>query len=227
MSVDWSAIYAGPYHHPGLAFAFCAALGLRLVMRFPPSHLRRVLLVLVAETAVDAFFTGALSPFGKSPPTAVTIAFVILGDLRFWVLLERFRRPDATWRGAFARAVPWSFAVPVAMAVAILARPDVFGGAGGYQLRPIFLAYEALFAALASVLLLTRYASRAAAPAEGWYLTRLLVLWLTMYGLWVLCDVLLTQGHGWALGLRMLPNALYYGVFLYAATYFAPQENWA
>jgi hypothetical protein len=225
MSVDWNAIYAGPYHHPGLAFAFGAALLLRL-KRFPPSALRRVLLVLVADTLLDAFLTGALSPFGKAVPIPLTITTVILGDLRWWVLVEFFRRPDATWRGALLRAVPWAFVVPVATAIAILSRPDIFEGPGGYQFRPIFLAYEALFAALGSVLLVTRYVSRAATPAAGWYLTRLLLLWLAMYGLWVVCDVLLTHGHGWALGLRMLPNALYYGVFLYAATYFAPEEAW-
>jgi len=227
MSVDWNAIYAGPYHHPGLAFAFCAALLVRLVLRFPASAMRWVLFALIADTAVDAFLTGALSPFGKSPPIPLTIAFVILGDLRFWVLVERFRREDATWTGALARAVPWAFVVPVATAIAILSRPDIFTGAGGYQFRPIFLAYEAFFAALGSVLLVTRYVSRTAAPASGWYLTRLLLLWLVMYGLWVFCDVLLTFGHGWAQGLRMVPNALYYGVFLYAATYFAPEDAWA
>jgi hypothetical protein len=226
MTVDWNAIYAGPYHHPGLAFAFCAALLLRLLMRFPPSAMRRVLLLLVADTVLDAFLTGALSPFGKNVPIPVTITTVILGDLRWWVLVERFRKPDATWGGALLRAVPWAFVVPVGTAIAILSRPDIFSGPDGYQFRPIFLAYEALFAALGSVLLVTRYVSRSAAPAAGWYLTRLLLLWLGMYGLWLGCDVLLTDGHGWALGLRLLPNALYYGVFLYAATYFAPEEAW-
>lgn len=226
MSVDWSAIYAGPYHHPGLAFAFCAALLLRLRLRFPPSALRRVLFLFLAETAVDAFFTGALSPFGHSPPTALTVAFVILGDLRLWWLVEKFRRPGVTWTAALLRAVPWAFVVPLATAAAILLRPDVFTGEGGYRFRPIFLAYEALFAALASVLLVLRHVSRAAAPEAGWYLARLLLLWLTMYGLWVLCDVLLSFGYGWALGLRMVPNALYYGVFLYAAVYFAPEDAW-
>jgi hypothetical protein len=226
MSVDWSAIYAGPFHHPGLAFAFCAALAVRLWLRFPPSALRRVLFLFLAETALDAFFTGALSPFGTALPTALTVAFVILGDLRFFWLVERFRRPGVTWGSALMRAVPWAFAVPVATAAAILLEPDVFTEEGGYRLRPIFLAYEALFVALASALLVTRYVSRAAGPEVGWYLARLLLLWLTMYGMWVLSDALLTFGHGWALGLRMLPNALYYGVFLYAAAYFAPEGAW-
>jgi hypothetical protein len=227
MSVDWSAIYAGPYHHPGLAFAFCVTLLLRLRLGFPASSLRLVLALLTIETGVDALLTGALSPFGASPPTALTIATVILGDLRLWWLVERFRRPGTTWTGALARALPWAFVVPVLTAAAILLRPDVFTDVGGYRLRPIFLTYEALFVALTAALLVTRHASRAATPALGWYLTRLLLLWMCMYGLWVLCDVLLTAGSGWALGLRMVPNALYYGVFLYAATWLAPEEAWA
>ncbi|MEW5737935.1 MAG: hypothetical protein AB1938_03360 [Myxococcota bacterium] len=226
MSVDWKALYDGPFHHPGLAFAFCLALLLRLLMRFPPSPLRRVLLLLLADTAVDAFLTGAISPLSGPIARVFAIAFVITGDFRFWVLVERYRAPAASWKGAFLRALPLSFVVPVATAIAILGRPDVFSGADGYQLKPIFLAYESLSCAFLSVLLLTRYVSRRADSAFGWYLTRLLLLWLVQYGLWVLCDVLILFGHGWALGLRIVPNVLYYGVFLYAATYFAPEEAW-
>jgi hypothetical protein len=226
MSVDWQAVYDGPIHHPGLAFAFCLALLLRLVWRFPASAMRRVLGVLVADTALDALFTGALAPVSGTLARVLAVAFVITGDCRFWVLVLRFRVPGTTWTRAALRAVPLSFAVPVATAIAILARPDVFSGPGGYRLKPIFLAYESLWCAFLCVLLLTRFVSRRAAPAFGWYLTRLVLLWLVMYGLWVLCDVLLLFGHGWALGLRMVPNVLYYGVFLYAATYFAPEEAW-
>lgn len=224
MSVNWQLLYDGPFHHPGLAWAFALSLLSRLQWRFPRSGLRLVLVLLVLETALDAFVTGALSPLPKSSPLAqpLSIAFVILGDFRFFLLLERFRG-GASWRTAALRAVPLAFVVPVAQALAITAAPALFP-----EQRHIFLVYEALFAALAATLLVLRYPSRAAtSPALGWYATGLTAFFLVQYALWVLSDVLLLQGHAWALGLRLVPNAMYYGLFLFFAAFRAPKEAWA
>lgn len=223
MSIDWQTLSDSAIHHPGLAFGFGVVLLGWLALRAPRSSLRLVLGLLLAETMLDAYFTGALSPLPKTGALAqnVGIAFVILGDFRYFVLLERFRRPDATWTSSVLRALAWSLVVPVLQALAIHAFPDTF-----VEVRRIYLVYEALFCALAAGLLVTRFPSRAAHPVLGWYLTRLTVFVLVQYGLWVLCDVLILGGHSWALGLRLVPNALYYGLFLYAAAVFAPEESW-
>lgn len=223
MSVNWQLLYDGPFHHPGLAWAFALSLLARLQWRFPRSTLRVVLVLLIVETALDALVTGALSPLPKGSPLAqpLSIAFVILGDFRFFLLLEKFRS-GASWRVAALRAAAFAFVVPVAQALAIKAAPELFT-----QERHIYLVYEALFVALAATLLLLRYPSRAASsPALGWYATRLTAFFLVQYALWVLSDVLILQGQAWALGLRLVPNAMYYGLFLFFAAFKAPEEAW-
>jgi hypothetical protein len=223
--VNWQAFYDSPFSHPGLAWAFALTLGGRLAVRFPRSGLRVVLALLLAETALDAWLTGAWTPLDPASPLAqnVGIAFVILGDLRLFVLLERFGRGRTSWRSAALRALALSLVVPVLQGAAVHFFPDTFG-----DLRRVFLVYEALFVMLGTGLLLARWPStRAASPELGWYATRLLVFFLVQYGLWVVCDALILSGQAWALGLRVLPNAMYYGLFLYAAAYFAPDEAWS
>jgi hypothetical protein len=223
--VNWQAFYDSPLSHPGLAWAFGLTLGSRLMVRFPRSGLKLVLGLLLAETVLDAWLTGRWSPLPKGSQLAenVSIAFVILGDLRLFLLVERFRRAEATWLSALPRAVAMAFIVPCLQGAAVYFFPETFA-----EPRRIYLVYEALFVLLATGLLLARWPSaRAASPALGWYATRLLVFFAVQYGLWVLCDVLILSGQTWALGLRVLPNALYYGLFLYAAAYFAPREAWS
>jgi len=181
-----------------------------------------VLLAFTALTALDAWLTGALMPFPAGGQLAqnVSIAFVILGDLRLFVLLERFREAGRRWSAAFARGAVLSFVVPIAQAIAIRSSPDTF-----HELRRIYLVYEALFVVLATALLVLRYPSRrASSPSLAWYSTSLVVFFLVQYGLWVVCDVLILSGFEFAYGLRLLPNALYYGLFLIFAAVKAPRE---
>jgi hypothetical protein len=219
MSSPWQAAYDSTWHHPGLAWAGTAFAALGAWRRVPAGPFRLVLLLLAAETALDALFTGALSPLAAGSVAAqnVAIAFVIAGDLRLWLLVERFRRPSS-WASALARAAPLAFVVPVAQAALIRTWPDVFA-----EQRRIYLAYELLFCLLAAGLVAARYGSRwAADEGSGWYATRLLGIFLVQYGLWVVSDVLLLAGEGWALGLRLVPNATYYAGFVAFAAWRAP-----
>jgi hypothetical protein len=223
MSIDWQALYDGPLHHPGIAWLFGLGTLTFLALRRPASSLRFVLTIMAAETMLDALCTGAFSPLPKSGPLAqaVPIAFVVLGDLRLFVLVERFRRPGVTWTTALARALPWAFVVPVLQGAAIRAFPAAFGVE-----RRIYLVYELLFCLLAAGLLAARYASRHASAPLGRYTTGLVTLFLAQYALWASCDLLILSGIPWAVGLRMLPNAIYYGLFVAASAYLAPDEAW-
>ncbi len=221
MSVAWREIHESAWHHPGLAFALCAFAAGVVVLRVPDGPLRRVLLVFTALTALDAWLTGALTPLNPTSGLAqnVSIGFVVLGDLRLFVLLERFRS-GRSWKVAIALAVIFSLVVPIAQAMAIRSFP-----ADLTDLRRIYLAYELLFVVLASVLLVLRYPSRSAtSPALGWYATSLVGFFLVQYALWVVCDVLILSGREFGYGLRLLPNALYYGLFLIFAAVRAPLE---
>lgn len=221
MSVEWRGIYDSGWHHPGLAFVLCGVAAVVVLRRLPSGPLQRALLTFTALTALDAGLTGALTPIPPGGLLAqnVSIAFVILGDLRLFVLLERFRA-ETRWLPAIARAVGLSFVVPVAQALAIRSAPDLFA-----EPRRIYLVYELLFVAVATLLLAIRYPSRRAkSPALGWYATSLVAFFLVQYGLWVVSDVLILSGVEGAFALRLLPNALYYGLFLVFAAWRAPAE---
>lgn len=221
MAVEWRGISDSAWHHPGLAFVLCAIAAVVVMVRVPKGSLRRALLAFTALTALDAWLTGAWMPLppGSQLAQNVSIAFVILGDLRLFVLLERFRN-DRRWTVAIALAVVLSFVVPIAQAIAIRAAPDTF-----HELRRIYLVYETFFVALAAVLLALRYPSRAAkSPELAWYSTSLVVFFLVQYALWVMCDVLILSGFEFGYGLRLVPNALYYGLFLIFAALKAPRE---
>lgn len=221
MSVDWRGIYDSGWHHPGLAFVLCAAAAVVVLRQVPAGPLRHALLFFTATTALDAWLTGALTPLpaGGALAQNVSIAFVILGDLRLFVLLERFRC-DTRWLPAIARAVALSLVVPVAQAIALHAAPEAFT-----EQRRIYLVYELFFVALGAGLLLLRYPSRAArSPALAWYGTRLVAFFVVQYALWVVSDVLILSGVEGAFALRLVPNALYYGLFLVFAAWRAPAE---
>ncbi len=221
MSVAWRGIHDSAWHHPGLAFAFCALATAVVLARVPEGPLRRSLLSFTALTALDAWLTGALTPLSRTGGLAqnVSIGFVVLGDLRLFVLLERFRS-DRRWKVAIALAVIFSFVVPIAQAIVIRSFPEHFT-----DTRRIYLVYETLLVVLAAGLLMLRYPSRSAhSPALGWYATSLVGFFLVQYALWVVCDVLILSRIEFGYGLRLLPNALYYGLFLVFAAVRAPLE---
>jgi hypothetical protein len=217
----WKGLYDSGWHHPGLAFVLCAVALLVVRFRVPKSPLRTLLLVFTGTTALDAFLGGALSPLPQGTNLAqnVSITAVIVGDFRLFALLEGFRR-ETRWLPALLRAAVLSFLVPVAQALVILSLPEVFT-----EQRRIYLVYELFFVMLATGLLLLRYPSRrASSPELGWYATGLLTFFLVQYGLWVVSDVLILSGVEAAWGLRLVPNALYYGLFLLFAAWRAPRE---
>lgn len=200
--MTFEAFYGSAWQHPGLAWVLCA-VALGFVVRVKDAALRRVLLLFTATTALDAWLTGALSvlPSGSLLARNVSIAFVIWGDVRVWVLVEKFRG-DASWTKAWLRGIALAFIVPVVQAVAIRAFPDVFA-----EERRIYLVYEAAFELLGCVLLLSQY-------PRTWVATSLLGFFVVQYALWVASDVLILSGQSWAFGLRLIPNAMYYGLFL-------------
>lgn len=201
--MTFETFYSSAWQHPGMPWLLCA-LALPFVWRVKDVTLRNVLLLFTATTALDAWLTGSLSPLPSGSLLArnVSIAFVIWGDVRLFVLLQKFRSDDATWKGAWMSGIALAFIVPVVQAIAIRAFPDVF-----VEQRRIYLVYEAVFEVLGCVLLLSGY-------ARSWVATSLLGFFVVQYALWVASDVLILSGQSWAYGLRVIPNAMYYGLFL-------------
>ncbi len=203
--------YDSSWHHPAMAWALCTAAVAFIALTVKDRATKGVLLFLTASTELDAWLTGGLSPLDSNSMLArnIAIAFVIWGDARMFVLLEKWRG-EGSWARAWARAIPLSFVVPVVQAITLQVFPQLFP-----TKRHIFLIYEAEFVVLACALLATRY-------ARTWKATSILGFFLVQYALWVLSDVLILNGAAWAYWLRLVPNALYYGLFLLFA---ARQEN--
>jgi hypothetical protein len=203
--------YDSAWHHPGMAWALCTLAVAFIALTVKDRTTRGVLLFFAATTELDAWLTGGLSPLDSTSMLArnLSIAFVIIGDARMFVLLEKWRG-EGSWVRAWARGIALSFVVPVVQAITLQIFPAYFN-----DQRHIYLVYEAEFIVFACALLATRY-------PRTWRSTSLLGFFLVQYALWVLSDVLILSGASWAYWLRLVPNALYYGLFLVFA---ARQEN--
>jgi hypothetical protein len=204
-------IYASPLHDPLFFWLAAAVFVVVLAARLP--FLAGFLVVFAFEIAADALATGGLSPVPKDAPwgTPLAVAFVILGDFRYFLLVERYVAKGRSLSAVFASAAAWSFAVPVASfalrsAVPSLAAPP----------RVTFLTYELMFLALALALrlaVLPRRAAQAPADVRRW-LHEVTAFEIVQYGLWALADILILSGAQEGFLLRLAPNAMYYALFL-------------
>jgi hypothetical protein len=215
----FEAFYASALQQPVLLWC-AAAIGLAVVAtRRSLAPTTRVFCVAWSVVPfLDAWLTAervlGLPPMSPGLATAVATAFVIVGDLRAFLFFE-----GATADGEIlldgrkiARAIAWSFIVPVTTALATATLPEA-----PWKGRATFLVYEASFEALVTA----RYVlgRRATNP---W--TRGVVRYvLAYYGLWVAADVvLLATGADAGFLLRVLPNVLYYGGLLAVVSLRAP-----
>jgi hypothetical protein len=158
--------------------------------------------VFAVASALDAWLGGPFTPLaaGGGIAAASGVFFVVVGDLRFFVAYERLER------GAAARRwVPFGLALVVPVASELLRRgiPAIAASE-----RVTYLAYELLFLPVAAAFLFhARGRSRA--------MSRLALFELGQYALWALADaVILATGSDLGYLLRIVPNALYYVVFL-------------
>lgn len=221
-------IYASPWHHPGtllpLALLGLAAALARRARRLgtDPPFLRAWLLWWGLEIVLDASLTGFATPLHGHPGAerVASIAFVILGDLRAYLLLERLTPPSRPWSSTWARALGWSFVGSLAVAAATLVAPATFAAR-----RHVFLFYElvslGLFAAW-RLAIIPRRAPATDPPAAG--LARDVAgFFVALYALWITSDVLILSGVDLAYLLRLAPNVLYYGCFVAFVAWRAPR----
>lgn len=217
-----SQIYSSPWHHPGLLLPLALA-GLAYVLSLRARHpeawspfLRAWLLGWAIEIVLDASLTGFATPLHGHPSAerVASIVFVILGDLRAYLLLERLVAPTSSWRSTWARAVGWSLVASLAVALVTRVAPGSFAST-----RNIFLFYELLSLALFA---LWRFAL---IPRSAPSLARdVATFFLVQYALWASSDVLILSGIEPAYLLRIVPNVLYYGLFVAFVAWRAPRD---
>ena len=201
------ALYDSPWHNPGLFWLAGALFFVALGRRLGPWY--AFLLLFGAEIVADATLTGGWSPIPATSPwsSRVGVIFVILGDLRYFWLQER--AVGAQFGGPVAaRAVGLSLLVPILSFVVPALAPGLFTG------RALFLLYEVLLFVWALVFWLLRSRSRLAPGPEAQAARELLLFELVQYGSWALADVLILSGIEAGYALRLIPNTMYYALFL-------------
>jgi hypothetical protein len=154
-------------------------------------------------TALDAFFNGAWTPFAADSGWATVsgVLFVYLGDLRLFSAI--------LWNGStrsLVKAASLAWVVPLLTQAVRALFPSLAAVP-----RTTFLLYEVLFVlCLGGLFVVTRTLPN---PA---FRKRLTAFFAVQYILWISADVLLLQTRsdlGYAL--RILPDVLYYGVFVW------------
>lgn len=219
----YQALYESPWQQPGL----CMLLGLAalawIAARLPRWRATPFFAAWLAlcgvEILVDAPLTSFISPLPPAAVSALAIAFVLLGDARYYVLVERFSRDpapgSAAWRGPLLRGLGWGALVSLAIAPLARAAPALQANS-----RMIFLTYECM--ALAQALawrfaVIPRRMAAFASPeaaAVGRWLRAVTDFVIVQYALWALADALILWVHPVGFLLRVVPNVLYYGIFV-------------
>ena len=228
MKPFWQRVYDSPLHQPGLvvamgvvalAWAWQAKRGGEL-----RAFLRAWAAVFGAEIVVDAVLTAASSPLLPAHGgvvTALSIAFVLLGDVRAYVLAERATRPDGEARRAVIAGVVWGALVSVLMAA-----PARLVPAMQREPRWIFLTYECLALTQALVWRFGVLPRRRGVSEERARWGRDVTGFVAaQYALWALADVLILRGVTEGFALRLVPNVMYYGAFVGFAVARAPRGD--
>ena len=223
---SWRALYASDLQSlwalvavPAAFLVWLLARGRRRLARDADPRGRFVASWAIAfalETIADPVATGPVAralELEGGAAEALPLVFVLLGDWRVWLLVAALVLPPARRRAAFAGSALATLVVP-ALAygahAALRARwPDLPG-------QVLWLVYETAFAALALWVRARGLSSLApAADARALRAARAVLAWaVATYLLWAAADLLVLAGvdAGWAL--RMLPNQLYYALFV-------------
>ena len=164
-------------------------------------------------TLADAYLTSKLSPFaGTGTATGLAIFFVILGDFRLFLLSERAARPKGPIFTASRRALVFAFLTPVIQRAAAYFLPQYFVGK---DLRFTFLAYEVVCLVVLGLYL--KLGAREGDDDDVTLVDRLVTFFLAQYALWIAADALILfvpAMRDLGFGLRLVPNVMYYGVFV-------------
>lgn len=175
-------------------------------------------LVFACETILDSFATGLLSRWlgfaGTGAGTALLVFFVLLGDFRVLLLLQRLARPERPLAGCAGDAALWTLPVPLAALAIDAILPALVGP---LPEQTIWLVYELGFLALAlflRVVLLPDWVDDRG-RARLAYLQSIVTYVAVYYALWAIADVMiLVLGLDLGWGLRAIPNQLYYSFYV-------------
>jgi hypothetical protein len=218
--VSYAAFYDSFIQHPLLLWA-AALVGLLFALsrRGLSRSLRWFCVALTVLSLLDAWLTTpqipGIGPLSGVAASLVPLAFVLLGDFRYFVFIESARSDgtlSATFRG-LVRACAWTLVVPLGSQLVVVLLDSE-------EPRTLFLVYEALFVVL-SLAISALYLPRQVAALR--WTRRVTRFVIGYYALWAAADaIILTTGDDVGFLLRVIPNALYYGGFVPATAWTAP-----
>jgi hypothetical protein len=171
------------------------------------------IIIMLDDASKGPWLSGSLA-------TGFNVAFVIAGDLRFLLLLERFGREPRHFRLQHA-ALAIGVSAMLPLAAWIIATKAIGAGEG----RVLFLVHEAMFAMLALGLWLATRARRDLAEEPRRWLTKLCAFELMQYALWAVADIAILIGADAGYLLRVVPNVMYYVAFVPFAWLTAPTQG--
>jgi hypothetical protein len=180
--------------------------------------LRVYALVFTLETMLDPFAGGPvlrwLGLADRPGAMVVIFFFVLLGDFRVFVLvfaLEAIRAGRGV-RRALLEAAGWTFVVPILTLAVHRTLTTIAGEQPGQSL---WLIYELGFLVMALVMRQRVVPARVPAAPLRAYLQTVLAYVAIYYSLWAASDALiLAAGADAAWALRMVPNQLYYALYV-------------
>jgi hypothetical protein len=227
--MSYANIYHSPWHNPGLILVANGLLLFFLLRQKVDTDERRYfrgfLSFLALLAIADAVLTGELTPIPRPIVTYVGIPFIILGDVRFFFLFERYAQSAGQTRSTgrlFLRSLAWGLIVPSTA----YATNQLF-----FSERTIdwlFLTYETYFVILTLIyggILLPKWLRSWNVPDDRKrWIGGFTLLELVFYALWATADVVILSGREWGHLLRIVPNVLYYAAFGWFVFLSAPKE---
>lgn len=200
------------------AIAANTALFLFALLRRP--FLQKYLLFFSLTTLADILVAGKIIPLpDENTRTALEFVFVLIGDLRYIVLLAFLlyaARPLSDLKnfriaGDIIRPALIFTLFPTLLVSAIgFAKPLLMT-----EPRHKFLAYELCFFALTVLWTFVVLPQKPIADDARHFIRRVSRAVLLFYGLWSLADILILRGIEGGYGVRIAPNLLYYCGFLW------------
>lgn len=225
-STMFEAFYNSYYQHPLLLWAAPVAFLFVLARKRHASDpfLFQYLWWFTFLTIVDPLVTGPVVAASGAPAAvaqAVGILFVILGDLRLFALIENYGYPGPPGgRRRWTGALVLSLIVPILQVLLIEMYDESFENP-----RLTYLVYEVMFFVVAAAFRYVVLPKRAILKETRDWLSWLCSYAMLYYALWAISDVFILSGLDLGYGLRVLPNILYYGLFLPFVFWTAPRSK--
>ena len=182
-----------------------------------PEHARSLagyLTLFAILTMVDPIATGPLAKAldDETASTVLGLFFVLLGDFRVYLLVFYGVAPAEGVRAAVLRAAGMTAVVPI---FAYVVNTALASALGDVPSQVLWLSHELAFVAVALWLARSWVPGRLGVDGpRSEFLRAVLGFVVAYYSLWAAADVLILFGwdEGWAV--RLVPNQLYYALFI-------------